>query len=81
MPTSNLPFPPAHSLLLDLTEGVNPADNTDALIYGGVPGGPTNVYMQWVITQNSDNSIGYSSLYLACHLLFFSSFQMEYLEK
>ena len=78
MLTSNLPSPPAHSRLLDLTEGVNPANYTDALIYGGVPGGPTNVYMQWVITQNSDNSIGYSSLFILLDpLVVFSFFQMD----
>ena len=59
------PLPPAlhltHSLLLDLTEGIDPTNSSNAQVYGGVPGNPADVYMQWVIVANSDNSIRYSS--------------------
>jgi hypothetical protein len=82
MPSSLSRSPPAHSQLLDLTEGVNPSENIDAQVYGGVPGSATDEYMQWVIIQNSDNSIRYSSLFIfLAPLAFFCSFQMEYLDE
>jgi len=45
----------------DLTEGIDPTNSSNAQVYGGVPGNPADVYMQWVIVTNSDNSISFSS--------------------
>jgi hypothetical protein len=61
-PSSISRSPPAHSQLLDLTAGVNPSDNLDAQVYGGVPGSSKDEHMQWVIIQNNDNSIRYYQL-------------------
>jgi len=45
----------------NLTTGENPSSATDASVYGGVPGSPTDPYMLWVMATNSDNSISFSS--------------------
>jgi hypothetical protein len=76
MPSSMSYSSPAHSQLLDLTAGVNPVDNAgNAQVYGGVPGSPTDEHTQWIIIQNSDNSIRYSPLFtLLVPLGFFCSF-------
>jgi len=62
-----LPSPPPHILLLyllllDLINGMDPTTDSDyAEVFGGAPGNPSNIYMQWEIQANSDNSIRYSS--------------------
>jgi len=50
------------SLVLDLTSGTNPS-LSDAHIYGGVPGIPDDVYHQWAIMPQSNNSVRYVSFF------------------